>query len=204
MFDIVLEWLLGNKIEVLGAILGILYIIFSINQNILTWPTGLLTSLLYVVVFFNSKFYADMGLQVYYVVISIYGWYYWLKGKRPAEKLEIPVRKTSARLWLKLVVFSIIIYFAILIVLLKLTDSDVPYLDSLTTALSIVATWMLARKYMEHWLIWVFVDILSAALYVYKNLWPTVILFVIYTVMAVVGYFEWKKDFDKNKIEQFA
>jgi len=204
MIHSITEWLAGNKTELLGAILGILYIIFSIKQNILTWPTGLLTSLFYIVVFYNSKFYADMGLQVYYVGISIYGWYYWMKGKQPEQKKNIHVRKTIARLWLKLCVVSILIYFVLLIILLKLTDSDVPYLDSLTTALSVVATWMLARKYMEHWLIWIFVDLLSAALYIYKNLWPTVILFIIYTVMAVLGYREWKKDYNRNKIEQYA
>jgi nicotinamide mononucleotide transporter len=198
MSDIVLEWLLSNKIEVLGAILGILYIVFSIKQNILTWPTGLLTSIFYIAVFYSSKFYADMGLQVYYVFISIYGWYYWLKGKQPGQKQYVAVKKTPTRLWVKLSISTVLIYFVILIILLKLTDSDVPYLDSLTTALSIVATWMLARKYIEHWIIWIFVDLLSSALYVYKNLWPTVILFIIYTVMAVFGYFEWKKNYNKN------
>jgi nicotinamide mononucleotide transporter len=77
-------------------------------------------------------------------------------------------------------------------------------MDSLTTALSIVATWMLARKYIEHWLIWVFVDLFSSGLYVYKNLWATVVLFVIYTGMAVVGYYQWKKDLHHHGNEQFA
>ena len=86
MIDIILEWLFSNKIELLGAILGLIYIYFSIRQNILTWPTGLLTSAFYVVVFLRSGFYADMGLQVYYVVISIYGWYFWLKGKRNVKE----------------------------------------------------------------------------------------------------------------------
>ena len=201
--NIIFEWLISNKIEVAGAILGILYIIFSVKQNILTWPTGLLTSLLYIVVFYNSKFYAGMGLQAYYVVVSIYGWFYWLRGKQTETK-NVPVRKTSAKLWRKIIVSSIFIYLLILLILLKFTDSDIPYLDSLATALSIVATWMLARKYIEHWLIWIFVDILSSALYVYKNLWPTVVLFLIYTVMAYLGYIEWLKDFKKNKVEQLS
>jgi len=75
----------------------------------------------------------------------------------------------------------------------------VPYMDSITTALSIVATWMLARKYIEHWLMWIFIDAFSAGLYVYKGLWPTVILFIVYTVMAALGYFEWKKDLYSEK-----
>ncbi len=194
MIDILKEWLSGNYIELSGAILGLAYIVFSIRQNIFTWPTGLFTSLLYVAVFYQSGFYADMGLQVYYVVISIYGWYYWLKGKKPADKDKIPVRTTRKALWLKIAVITILIYGIILYVLLNYTDSTVPYMDSMTTALSITATWMLARKYIEHWLIWIFVDMFSAGLYIYKNLWPTVILFLVYTFMALWGYFEWKKD----------
>ena len=146
MTNIVLEWLLNNKIEVMGAVLGVLYIVFSVKQSILTWPTGLLTSLLYIVVFYNSKFYAGMGLQAYYVAVSIYGWFYWLKGKS-TQTQSVQVRKTSAKMWGILIIFSIIIHILIFFILLNFTDSDVPYLDSLTTALSIVATWMLARKY---------------------------------------------------------
>jgi len=197
MTDIILEWLLSNKIEMLGAILGILYIYFSINQNILTWPTGLLTSILYIIVFFQSKLYADMSLQVYYVVISIYGWYFWLKGTNKKNNGSVPVRKTGKRLLLRLIVITGLIYISILY-LLRFTDSDIAHLDSMTTALSITATWMLAKKYIEHWLIWIFVDLFSSGMYVYKNLWPTVILFLIYTVMAYLGYIKWIKDFNQT------
>jgi nicotinamide mononucleotide transporter len=194
MHNEILEWLAGNKIEILGAILGILYIFFSIRQNIFTWPTGLLTSALYIFVFFQSKFYADMGLQVYYVGISIYGWYYWAKGKKPENTETVPVKRTRKILWIKMGVVAALLYGAILFILLNFTDSPVPFMDTLTTALSIVATWMLARKYIEHWLIWIVVDVISVGLYIYKDLWPTVILFVVYTIMAVLGYIEWKKD----------
>ncbi len=194
MQTLILDWLVSNKIELLGAILGIAFIFFSIRQNILTWPTGLATSALYIVVFFQSKFYADMGLQVYYVGISIYGWYYWIKGKKTKNSATVSVKQTNKRLWLKLMVISLLLYVAILIILLNFTDSDIPFMDSFTTALSIIATWMLAKKYIEQWLIWIFVDIISAGLYIYKELWPTVILFAVYTVMAYLGYIQWRKD----------
>ena len=193
MQNLILEWLVNNKIELLGAILGIAFIFFSIKQNILTWPTGLATSILYIIVFFESKFYADMGLQVYYVGISIYGWYYWIKGKKSENSNTVLVRQTNKNLWLKLIAIALLLYFAILIILLSFTDSDVPFMDSFTTALSIIATWMLAKKYIEQWLIWIFVDIISAGLYIYKELWATVILFAVYTVMAFLGYIEWRK-----------
>ncbi|WP_319228593.1 nicotinamide riboside transporter PnuC [Draconibacterium orientale] len=193
MTDIVFEWLLGNYIEILGAILGLVYIFFSIKQHILTWPTGLLTSALYVFVFFNARLYADMGLQAYYVVISIYGWYFWLTGKKQNEK-KVAVKTTRKALWMKLAVVSIALYALLFFILGNYTNSDVPHMDSVTTALSIVATWMLARKYIEHWLLWIFIDAFSAGLYVYKGLWATVILFIVYTVMALLGYIEWRKD----------
>ncbi len=197
MNDMVLGWILGNRIELLGALLGIAYIFFSIRQNILTWPTGLITSVLYSFVFFKSKLYADMGLQIYYVVISLYGWYYWLRGKKSEKNNSVPVRKTSRKLWFILTGVSVLIYI-LLLILLKFTDSDIAYLDALTTSLSLVATWMLARKYLEHWLIWIFVDLVSSGMYVYKNLWPTVVLFLVYTFMAYLGYLEWKKDYNSK------
>ncbi|MCK3685406.1 nicotinamide riboside transporter PnuC [Maribellus sp. YY47] len=203
MAEIILEWLSVHQTEVLGAILGIVYIFFSIRQNIFTWPTGLISSFLYVIVFFNAKLYADMGLQVYYVAISLYGWYFWMKGKKPDNSEHVPVRITTKNLRYLLIASSIILYVGILFILKNFTDSDVPYMDSLTTALSIVATWMLAKKYIEHWLIWIFVDAVSAGLYIYKQLWPTVILFAIYTVMAIFGYVEWRKDLLK-KVEAIS
>lgn len=201
MIHLLTEWLLSNKIELLGAILGILYIIFSIRQNILTWPTGIITSLLYIVVFFQSALYAAMGLQVYYVLISIYGWILWLRGKNENKKSLLPVQIVKRKLWIKIAAVSVIIYAVILFILLNFSDSDVPFMDSLTTSLSIVATWMLAKKYIEHWIIWIFVDVVSSGLYIYKNLWPTVVLFVVYTVMAFIGFVEWKKDLNL-KIEK--
>ena len=188
------EWLSINRIELSGAILGILYVLFSIRQNIYTWPTGLLTSVLYIVVFFNSALYASAGLQVYYVFISIYGWYFWLRGNNTKSKSQIPVQNISHRLILKITITTLLIYISILFLLINFSDSDVPFLDSLTTSLSITATWMLARKYIEHWIIWIFIDIVSSGLYIYKNLWPTVVLYSVYTIMAIIGYAEWKKD----------
>lgn len=201
MTEFLTTWLWENKVELLGAILGLLYIFFSIRQHILTWLTGLFTSLLYIVVFFQSGFYADMGLQVYYVIISIYGWYFWLKGGKKnsnAQEEQVPVRKSPKKVLIYSLLATVAIYAGLLFILLNFTDSSVPYMDSLTTALSITATWMLAKKYIEHWLIWIFVDLFSAGLYIYKELWPTVILFTVYTFMAVLGYREWKKDLTEN------
>ncbi|MFA5329841.1 MAG: nicotinamide riboside transporter PnuC [Prolixibacteraceae bacterium] len=199
MFDLLLKWLSGNYIELLGAILGIAYIFFSIRQSILTWPVGLLTSVLYVWVFFVSKLYADMGLQVYYVFISIYGWYEWLRGNRSDKSQTLAISRMSFRLGLTLSGVSLLLFGFIWFILKNYTDSPVPMADALATSLSIVATWMLARKILEHWLVWIFVDAFSIGLFWYKDLMPTVILFVVYTIMAVVGFIEWKKEFKSGE-----
>jgi nicotinamide mononucleotide transporter len=101
----------------------------------------------------------------------------------------------------KSAIVTLLIFLFLIFILKRFTDSTVPVMDSLTTALSITATWMLAKKYIEHWLIWIFVDFFSAGLYVYKNLWPTVVLFIVYAVMAIVGYLEWKKDLNKSELK---
>jgi len=197
--DQIIKWLSGNYIELLGAILGIAYIFYSIKQSILTWPIGLLTSALYVVVFFVSKLYADMGLQLYYVFISIYGWYEWLRGNQETHSDPVEVCHISVKLASILSIVSFFLFLLIWYILKDFTDSPVPMADGLATALSIVATWMLARKILEHWLVWIFVDAFSIGLFVYKQLYPTVILFVVYTVMAYIGYREWKHDMVSKK-----
>ena len=145
----VINWLMENYVEVSGAVLGFLYIILSIRQHILTWPTGLLTSALYIYVFFVSKFYADMGLQIYYLVISVYGMYHWLYGgsKGKVDSLSVTRITKEQILWLGLI--TVILFFAIEYILEEYTDSPVPIGDAFTTALSITATWMLARKIIE-------------------------------------------------------
>lgn len=193
--DLLWNWFLDNYIELFGAILGFVYIFFSIRQNILTWPVGLLTSLLYVWVFLVSKLYADMALQMYYVAISIYGWYEWLHGNKANHAEPVSVSRLTWKLAVLLSFLSLILFFLIWLVLENFTDSPVPVADSLATSLSIVATWMLARKILEHWLVWIFVDAFSMGLFWYKGLHPTVFLFAVYTIMAVFGYLEWKKEF---------
>ena len=186
-----LTYIQENWVELLGSVLSFIYLYLSVKQKSSLWIFGFLCSLLYMVVFFQSKFYADMTLQVYYLVVSVYGWINWKFGKTKAGK-EILITHTPKKIVPILIIIAVAIYFAYYFVL-RQTDSPLPRADSLTTALSIVATWMLAKKYIEYWLVFVFVDGLSAGLYFYKDLYPTAILFVVYTVMAVVGYYQWRK-----------
>ena len=184
---------MGTWIEIFGVVTGILYVILEVKQNRLLWPLGLLTSATYVYVFFHGKFYADMGLQVYYVLISIYGWYYWSSGGERSHTGELPVTRGGRKQLFVLLLIFILAWIGIYFLLDRLTDSTVPLGDSFTTALALVATWMLARKIIEHWFLWIVANLVSIALYIYKGLYPTVILYVVYAAMAVYGYLEWKR-----------
>ncbi len=199
MLQQVLLWISNNYIELLGLIFGLLYILLSIKQNIWCWPVGFITSALYIYVFFVTKFYADMGLQVYYLIVSVYGWSYWMFGAKSKKQDNLKITKTNVKLGIYLFLATIVLFVIISYVLVNYTDSEIPYWDAFTTAASFVATWMLARKIIEHWIIWIIVDSVSLGLYIYKGLYLTVILFAVYTVLAILGYIEWKKEL-KNKL----
>ncbi len=188
------SWITAHFVEVLGVVFSILYLYFSIRQRILLWPMGMASAILYMVVFYQSKFYADMGLNGYYVIVSIYGWILWRNPGNTPRKI-LPVSRVRLKQAMILVAITLAGFLGIGVLLDKFTDSPIPYWDALTTAMSFTATWMLARKILEHWLLWIFVDAISMGLYLYRGLYPTLILFAIYTSMAFIGYFEWKKSF---------
>jgi nicotinamide mononucleotide transporter len=210
-------WLQENYIELFGAITGIIYVFLEIRQNIWLWPLGILTSAVYIWVFFTSKFYADMSLQVYYLAISVLGWYWWAgkksrghgaegmeqgageigrRGERGNEELR--VTRIGMKMAIRVLIIFVVLYAALYFILSKLTDSPVPQWDSFITALSIVATWMLARKIYEHWYLWVVVNSTSAVIFFIKHLYPTVILYIIYGVMSFAGMIEWKKSMEQG------
>lgn len=198
---IIWGWVLSHWVELVGALAGMVYIFLEIRQNAWLWPVGIVTALFYILVFFQAKFYADMSLQVYYVAISIYGWHQWTKGKFVQDKIQLPVRKTGWQLGILLFLVSLAIYWVIAFILVRYTDSPVPYGDAFTTALSIVGTWMLAKKLIEHWYVWVIVNMVSVGLYIFKELYPTTILYLVYLIMAIIGYFVWRKSGVKGTVK---
>jgi len=188
-------WLSDNYLEVLGVITSLIYLYFSVRQIIWLWPFGIISAALFIWIFLSSKFYAAMGLQVYYLGISIYGWMYWVKGsKNGGAHKELQVTRIPRSLAWKLSGIGMVLLIGIVAILSFFTDSDVPWGDGFTTAASIIATWMLARKILEHWLIWIVVDLVAAALYFYKGLYPSTFLYIIYAIIAVLGYSQWKKE----------
>ena len=189
-----MSWITESWIELIGALVSLVYLYFSYKQIIWLWPFGLLSALFYIWIYYFSGFYADMSLQVYYVFISLYGWYHWKVGnKTSGGKLKLQVSRINLRSIFILASVFVLLSLLISLILIRFTDSQVPVMDALTTAGSIVATWLLARKVLEHWLLWVVVDLVSMGLYIYKELYATAVLFFVYSIVAVAGYFAWKK-----------
>lgn len=181
-----------QTIEIIGAVIGLLYLYLEYNANRWLWPVGVLMPIVYVYIFFQSKFYADLGVNVYYFFASIYGWIHWSKHKKSEEE-ELLITHTPRKYVFPLTIIGVLLFTLIAFILIRFTDSPVPYGDSFTTSLSILGMWLLAQKYVEQWWFWFVVNIVSCGLYLWKGLYPTSILFAIYSVISVFGYFKWKK-----------
>jgi nicotinamide mononucleotide transporter len=201
---VISDWISNNFIEIFGAVTGIIYVFLEIRQTIWLWPVGIITSAVYIWVFFKSKFYADMSLQGYYLVISFLGWYWWAKGtghraqgtrnnESGGETETLQVTRLTFKISVVLSFVFVILYGIMWLILTRLTDSPVPVRDSFITSLSIIATWMLARKIYEHWFLWIVVNFVSAVLFLTRGLYPTVILYIVYGLMSFAGLVAWKK-----------
>ena len=194
---------MNQFLEILGVITGIIYLWLEYRASIYLWITGIIMPAIYLFVYYNAGLYADFGINIYYLLIALYGWVAWKTGftlfgnKEP--KRELRISHTPRTAWIKAAVAYIIAQLGIYFVLTSYTDSTVPWSDSFTTALSIVGMWMLARKYIEQWWVWCVVDVVSSALYIYKELYFTAILYAVYAIIAIFGYFKWKKMMQDEK-----
>lgn len=178
-------------IEIIGAVVGLLYLWLEYRASIWLWLVGIIMPLFYIHIFFVGKFYADMAINIYYFFACIYGWIRWRQGG--SSTVEEPISHMPKHYRSPALVAVVALFVPIMLILRHCTDSPVPVGDALTTALSMVAMWMLSRKYVEQWLLWILVNAISCSLYFYKNLHATAVLFVIYTVVSVMGYRKWKK-----------
>jgi nicotinamide mononucleotide transporter len=193
-----MNWIQDNYIEIIAALLGIAGVYLTIRQSIWCWPVGLVNVLLSLVVFFTSKLYADVVLQVFYLVMTLYGWWFWIFGGE--KKFEVPVRKLKKpELFMLLLlgtVFSLLVGYAFA----RYTDAAFPFWDSALMVWGIIATWAMAKKIIEHWVMWIIIDLNCAALYFCKQLYAFSPLYFIFTVLAIFGYFTWKKQLLQHRI----
>ncbi len=193
--EIIVNFIKINWIEIVGAIFGLLYLYYEYKANLRMWSTGIIMSSFYTFVFIHATFYAFACINIYYILAGIYGWIKWYKPTvgNSETNTDIGLCHTPTRLFLPLIIASIVIFGIIVFILQTYTDSQVVYGDSFVTTISIVAMWMLAQKYVEQWLLLIVINIVSVFLYLYQDLYPTSIMYLIYSIVSVFGYLKWRR-----------
>jgi len=180
-----------SLMEVFGFITGAACVALLVRQNIWNWPLGIANNLVFIVLFYRTGLYADVGLQGFYISISIYGWWHWLHGGRDHGQLTVSRVKPLVGGLLALAVA--VITATLTWLLRRYTNSTVPVLDSLITALSLVAQFMMTRKWIENWPVWIMANCISVGLLIFKGLYVASALYLVYQVLCVMGLLEWRR-----------
>jgi nicotinamide mononucleotide transporter len=176
--------------ELIGAVLGLAMVVCNIRQIHWGWPLAFASSLLYCLVFYGSQLYGDAALQIFFAIMAVWGWVQWLRGTLPNGQALVVQTMHLAQI-LKLIALCLFLWGATGLFLAKFTTTDVPWWDAFPTAVSVVATLLLGRKYIENWPMWIVVNAVSIALFAYKGLWLTVGLYSVFLMMAAVGWQAW-------------
>ena len=192
LFDVLHQNILNTSVlEIIAVFFGLLSVWYAKKADIKVYPTGIISVVIYVYICVGVKLYADMGINFVYFVMSIYGWYAWTKKDKKEKILPISFC-TKKEYFINFMMFAFFL-ITLIYVLTNYTDSNVPYWDSLTTAIFLVGMWLMARKKVENWILWIIGDIISIPLYFYKGLVLTSFQFTIFLIIAVLGYIEWKR-----------
>lgn len=178
-------------LEAVAVVFGIASVFYSMREHIWVYPTGIVSTLIYVWICLQYKLYADMGINAYYFSMSIFGWYVWTHPKEGQKVLPVTWLKPSG--WLISIGIFLISYLILYLVLSRFTDSDVPYWDSFTTASAFVGMWLMAKKKVENWIAWIITDLVSVPLYFHKGLILTSFQFLFFTILATLGFIAWIK-----------
>jgi nicotinamide mononucleotide transporter len=179
-----------TALELFAALFGVAAVYLATRENILSWPIALVNVGLYTVVFYEARLYADMGLQVVYFALSLYGWYEWQFGG--ASRTALRVSRTPRRLWVVLGVMHVVAWLLLGALLARTTNAAIPWLDSFLTTGSLVAQWMMTRKLLENWAIWLALDIIYVPMFISRGLYATAGLYALFLVLAVLGWRDWK------------
>ena len=177
--------------EAAAAVITLISVYLSARQNIWSWPTAIAGVGIYVVVFWHSKLYADMGLQFVYIALSIYGWYEWLHGGE--NKSELQVSSGWRSCYPVALMITIVFALSLGTFLRKTTDAALPYADASLTSFSLLAQWMMTRKYIENWWVWIAVDVFYIAMFAFKHLYLTAVLYAVFIGVCWFAYLEWKR-----------
>jgi nicotinamide mononucleotide transporter len=192
------RWVEFDLTEALGFVTGAACVWLGVKQNIWNWPIGIANNVFYIIVFLQARLFADMSLQVAFAVLGAYGWYAWLTRNERAERLK--VTSTPAVAWIVCAV-AVTIATAALWPFLASRNDAAPFLDALTTTLSLAAQYLMTRKYLECWCVWISVDVISIALYAFKALELTAVLYAVFLAMCVVGYRDWRATISSDSPE---
>ncbi len=179
--------------EIIGTVTGVAGVWLAARENIWTWPMGMLSTLMLIYVCYDARLYADVGLNIFYFVTSGYGWYAWLHANPQYAREELPVTRTRTVQWFWLLAFSIAFTLALGYFLTHFTNADLSYTDSATTGVSLAGYWMMARKKLENWLVWLLVDSVYVGMYLYKELYLLAGLYFVFLILATDGYIKWRR-----------
>lgn len=185
----------AHWLDMLSATLGVIYIVLEYRASIALWIVGIIMPAIDICLFWSVGLYADFGMAIYYTLAAIYGYASWTLGKKRAtpETGDMPITHFKSSLILPCTLVFLVAWLAIYCILTHFTDSNVPITDSFINALSFIGLWALSRKYLEQWMIWIAVDVVSSALYAYKGIPFKAGLYALYVAVAIMGYFKWKK-----------
>jgi nicotinamide mononucleotide transporter len=182
-----------SPLEISAAVFGAVSVYLSARENIWSWPTAIINVGLYTIVFYQSRLYADMGLQVIYLTLSIYGWYNWLHGGE--HRTVLHVSRTTPRMLAVLALLVVAGSLALGTTLASHTNAAIPYLDSALVATSIGAQWLMTRKVLENWLLWIAVDVVYVPMFISRGLIATAVLYAVFLVLAMLGYISWRRSY---------
>jgi len=178
-------------LEGLGVFFGILYIYFAAKELIWCWYASLISVSIYLIICYQVQLYAEMGLNVYYLGTTIYGWWHW---RNPSEnKKELPISKMKLKEHILFILVGFIFTYGLGYFLIENTDAQLPYLDSFTTVFAVFTTILVTRKVLENWIYWIFIDTVAVYIYFQRELYLTSLLMAAYVIIAAVGYLNWRK-----------
>lgn len=177
--------------EYIAAFFGIVSVWYSRKNDILVYPSGIISVVLYIFLCYEYGLYAESGLNGYYFAMSVIGWINWAKVRE--EHLVFPVSRCNRKEWILGILVFVVVECILLFLLKEFTNSNVPVLDSLVAAAACTAMWWMARRKIENWYAWTLANIIAIPLYFYKGLYPTVVQYIVFLVLAIWGYFTWNK-----------
>ena len=195
-------FLSGHWLDILTTVLGLIYIWLEYRASIALWVVGIIMPALDIWLYWSHGLYGDAGMAFYYTLAAFYGFYVWKFKKTRKLKQELPIIHMPRRQYLPATVCFFLAWGAIYYILITWTKSTVPVLDSFTNALSFIGLWALARKYLEQWLFWMVVDVVCCMLYVQKGIPFKAGLYGLYVLIAIAGYYKWKKMTKITKYER--